>query len=335
MADDTVQMAHGAGGHLARQLMEEYVLPALSNPLLAELHDGVVLPTHGPVAFTTDSFVVQPLFFPGGSIGRLAVCGTVNDLAMTGAAARYLSLALILEEGFPLSELRRVLVDVRQAADEAGVAVVTGDTKVVGRGAGDGIYINTAGVGEMLPGAAVSPRQVRPEMAVIVSGYLGDHAATVIAARHGLELPPDLTSDAAPLKGLVAAMLGASPRIAVLRDPTRGGAAAVLNELAEQAGVGILLEEEAVPVRPSVAGVCELLGFDPLYLANEGKLIAIVEADDADKILAAMHRHPLGENAAVIGRTTREAPGQVGLKTAFGGIRLVEMPLGELVPRIC
>lgn len=335
MADETVQMAHGAGGQMGHSLMEEYILPALGNPILSGLHDGAVLPTTGAVAFTTDSFVVQPLFFPGGSIGRLAVCGTVNDLAMTGAAARYLSLALILEEGFPLADLRRVLADVRQAADEAGVIVVTGDTKVVGRGAGDGIYINTAGVGELRPGISIAPQNVVPDMDVIVSGFLGDHAATVMAARHGLDLPPGVTSDAAPLSDLVGALLRAAPHVAVLRDPTRGGAAATLNELAAQAGVGILLDEEAIPVRDEVAGVCELLGFDPLNLANEGKCIAIVPAAETEKAVTALHAHPLGRDAAVIGRTTAEAAGQVGLKTAFGGIRIVEMPLGSLVPRIC
>ena len=335
MADETVQMAHGAGGKLSHQLMEEYILPALGNAILNNLHDGTVLSVQGPVAFTTDSFVVHPLFFPGGSIGRLAVCGTVNDLAMTGAQAKYLSLALILEEGFLLADLRRVLSDVRQAADEAGVLIVTGDTKVVGRGAGDGIYINTAGVGEMFLNASIAPRNVRAGMDVIVSGFLGDHAATVMAARHNLELPPEIKSDAAPLSDLVRIMLNAAPHIAVLRDPTRGGVAAVLNELAAQSGTGILLDADAVPVRPEVVGVCDLLGFDPLYLANEGKLIAIVPPEETENLLAAMRNHPLGHEAAVVGHTTADAAGQVGLRTDFGGIRIVEMPLGGLVPRIC
>ena len=335
MEHDVITMAHGAGGQLSHALMEEVVLPALGNMLLNVLHDGAVLPLTGRTAFTTDSYVVQPHFFPGGSIGRLAVCGTVNDLSMTGAAPAYLSLAVILEEGFPIAALRRIVADIAAAAEEAGVSIVTGDTKVVPRGCGDGIYINTAGVGTMLAGADIAPTNITAGMDIIVSGTLGDHAATVMAARHGLTLPPEIMSDSAPLCHLTAAMLAAAPSIAVLRDPTRGGVAASLNELAGAAGVGILLDEAAIPVHPAVQGVCDILGFDPLTLANEGKLLAFVPPEDTERVLAVMHADPHGRAACVIGHTTAEAPGSVGLRTALGGIRVVDLPLGELVPRIC
>ena len=336
MEHDVITMAHGAGGQLSHALMEEVVLPALGNMLLNVLHDGAVLPLTGRTAFTTDSYVVQPHFFPGGSIGRLAVCGTVNDLSMTGAAPAYLSLAVILEEGFPIAALHRIVADIAAAAEEAGVSIVTGDTKVVPRGCGDGIYINTAGVGTMLAGADIAPTNITAGMDIIVSGTLGDHAATVMAARHGLTLPPEIQSDCAPLCHLTAAMIAAAgDGIAVLRDPTRGGAAASLNELAGAAGVGVLLDEEQIPVRPAVQGVCEMLGFDPLTLANEGKLLAFVRPDVTARVLDVMHENPYGREACVIGHTTADAPGTVGLRTALGGIRVVDLPLGELVPRIC
>ena len=336
MEHDVITMAHGAGGQLSHALMEEVVLPALGNTLLNVLHDGAVLPLTGHTAFTTDSYVVQPHFFPGGSIGRLAVCGTVNDLSMTGAAPAYLSLAVILEEGFPIAALRRIVADIAAAAEEAGVSIVTGDTKVVPRGCGDGIYINTAGVGTMLAGADIAPTNITAGMDIIVSGTLGDHAATVMAARHGLTLPPEIQSDCAPLCHLTAEMIAAAgDGIAVLRDPTRGGAAASLNELASAAGVGVLLDEEQIPVRPAVQGVCEMLGFDPLTLANEGKLLAFVRPDVTAHVLDVMHENPYGREACVIGHTTADAPGTVGLRTALGGIRVVDLPLGELVPRIC
>ena len=322
MEHDVITMAHGAGGQLSHALMEEVVLPALGNTLLNVLHDGAVLPLTGRTAFTTDSYVVQPHFFPGGSIGRLAVCGTVNDLSMTGAAPAYLSLAVILEEGFPIATLRRIVADIAAAAEEAGVSIVTGDTKVVPRGC--------------VAGADIAPTNITAGMDIIVSGTLGDHAATVMAARHGLTLPPEIQSDCAPLCHLTAAMIAAAgDGIAVLRDPTRGGAAASLNELAGAAGVGVLLEEDAIPVRPAVQGVCEMLGFDPLTLANEGKLLAFVRPEVTARVLDAMHENPYGCEACVIGHTTADAPGTVGLRTALGGIRVVDLPLGELVPRIC
>ena len=335
MEHEVITLAHGAGGKLSRALMEEVVLPELDNAILHTLHDGAVLPIAGRAAFTTDSYVVQPHFFPGGSIGRLAVCGTVNDLAMTGAVPRWLSLAVILEEGFPIATLRRIVRDIRTAAEEAGVLIVTGDTKVVPRGCGDGIYINTAGVGEMIEGADIAPTNIKADMDIIVSGTLGDHAATVMAARHGLTLPPEITSDSAPLCRMTAAMLAAAPAIAALRDPTRGGVAASLNELAQAAGVGILLDAEAIPVQPAVQGVCDLLGFDPLTLANEGKLLAFVPPADTERVLSVMHRDPYGRAACVIGQTTADAAGTVGMRTPLGGIRVVDLPTGELVPRIC
>lgn len=333
--DETIQLAHGAGGRMSAMLTEEVLRPILGNPILDRMHDGATLDMGGKIAFTTDSYVVAPRFFPGGSIGRLAVCGTVNDLAMTGAEAKYLSLSLILEEGLAVEELRRVLKDVRAAADEAGVSIVTGDTKVVGHGACDGIYINTAGVGEIIEGTDIAPQNIRPGMDVIVSGFLGDHAATITAARHGLKLPEAIKSDAAPLNGLVKEMLRAVPEIACMRDPTRGGAAATLNELAAQSGTGILLDEELLPVRPEVEGVCELLGFEPLYLANEGKLIAFVPAEKTETLIAVMHAHPYGKETRCIGNVTDKAPRQVAMKTALGGVRIVDMPTGSLVPRIC
>lgn len=331
-----ITMAHGAGGKASHELMEKIILPELSNPMLDQLHDGAVFPVNGgKMAFTTDSYVVRPRFFPGGNIGKLAVCGTVNDLAMSGAVPKYLSLGLILEEGLPVSELKAILQTIKSAAAEAGVQVVTGDTKVVEKGAADGIFINTAGVGEIIAGVDISPRNIKPGMKVIVSGFIGDHAATVMGARHGLTLPETIKSDCAPLCHLTRKMLEICPEIAVLRDPTRGGVAATLNELAEQAGVGILLDEESIPVQPEVAGVCEILGFDPLYLANEGKLLAVVPAEKADEIVEAMRNVKYGENACIIGEVTEEGAGQVGMETAIGGIRLVDMPLGNIVPRIC
>lgn len=335
MGNEKIEMAHGAGGRMGGALLDEVIMPALGNPILEELHDGARLRVSGNIAFTTDSYVVKPIFFRGGSIGRLAVCGTVNDLAMTGAVAKYLSLALVIEEGFSIDELKNVLADIRAAADEANVKIVTGDTKVVGHGAGDGIYINTAGIGEIIEGSDISPRNIKPGMDIIVSGYLGDHAATIMAARHSIDLPDTVQSDAAPLCDLVKVMAEAAPHIAVMRDPTRGGVAATLNELARQSQVGMLLDEEKIPARDEVMGVCELLGLDILELANEGKLIAIVPHDESENLLRAMKCHRHGKNAAIIGRTTSEAKGEVGLKTRLGAIRVVEMPLGSIAPRIC
>ena len=335
MENEVITMAHGAGGSLSHELVEKYILPEFGNPLLNELHDGASVNVSGRVAFTTDSYVVKPHFFAGGNIGKLAVCGTVNDLAMTGAVPRYLSMGLILEEGYPIAELRKIIHTMKLAADEAGIYIVTGDTKVVGKGAADGIFINTAGIGDILPDVNISPKNVKPGMDVILSGYIGDHAAAVMAGRHNLDLLDNIQSDCAPLNGLTQAILTAAPEIAVLRDPTRGGVAAVLNEIAVQSGTGVLIEEELIPVRPAVQGVCDILGFDPLYLANEGKLLAFCWQKDTERILDAMHDQRYGRDARVIGHTTETAAGQVGMRTAIGGIRVVDMPLGNLVPRIC
>lgn len=335
MENDRITLAHGAGGKVSQKLMEQVILPEFGNPLLNELHDGASVNVSGRVAFTTDSYVVKPHFFAGGNIGKLAVCGTVNDLAMTGAVPRYLSMGLILEEGYPIAELRKIIHTMKLAADEAGIYIVTGDTKVVGKGAADGIFINTAGIGDILPDVNISPKNVKPGMDVILSGYIGDHAAAVMAGRHNLDLPDNIQSDCAPLNGLTQAILTAAPEIAVLRDPTRGGVAAVLNEIAVQSGTGVLIEEELIPVRPAVQGVCDILGFDPLYLANEGKLLAFCWQKDTERILDAMHDQRYGRDARVIGHTTETAAGQVGMRTAIGGIRVVDMPLGNLVPRIC
>lgn len=335
MVSEKITLAHGAGGKISQELMEEVIRPAYGNPILDTLHDGARLSMSGQLAFTTDSYVVQPRFFAGGNIGKLAVCGTVNDLAMTGAVPRYISVGLILEEGLEIAELKEILATMHAAADEAGVAIVTGDTKVVERGKADGIFINTAGIGELIPGTNIAPANVQPGMRVILSGYIGDHAAAIMAGRHGLELPPTITTDCAPLNKMTAAMLAAEPNIAVLRDPTRGGVAAVLNEIAQASNCGVLIDEDAIPVRPEVQGVCDILGFDPLYLANEGKCIAFVPADSAEKLVAVMQANKYGKDARIIGEVTAEAPGQVGLRTALGGIRVVDMPLGNIVPRIC
>ena len=335
MAGERITLAHGAGGKMSQELMQEVILPEFGNPLLNELHDGAAVQMSGKLAFTTDSYVVRPLFFAGGNIGKLAVCGTVNDLAMTGAVPRYISAGVILEEGFLIEDFRRIAHSMKEAAEEAGVLIVTGDTKVVGKGQADGIFINTAGIGDILPDVHISPKNVRAGMKVLLSGYLGDHAATILAGRHQLELPDSIRTDCAPLAELVQNLLRAVPETAVLRDPTRGGLAAVLNEIAEASGVGILIDEEALPIRPEVQGVCDILGFDPLYLANEGKVVAFVPEEKAGLALQTMWNHKYGKDACIIGEATAEAAGQVGLRTGIGGIRVVDMPLGNLVPRIC
>lgn len=335
MEDKFITMAHGAGGAKSQELVAEIMVPAFDNKYLRQMHDGAKLSVKNNIAFTTDSYVVEPLFFNGGNIGKLAVCGTVNDLAMTGAVPKYISVGMILEEGFPVSELRSIVDTMRQAADEAGVYIVTGDTKVVNKNNGDGIFINTAGIGELIEGCDIAPQNVKPGMDIIVSGYLGDHAAAIMALRHKLQLPDTLKSDCAPLNKLAAKILKAAPGIAALRDATRGGAAAVLNEIAGQAGVGMLIDEECLPVRREVRGFCDILGFDPMYLANEGKMLIFANKADTAKILAVMHADEYGKNACVIGSTNDTAPGEVGLRTTIGGIRIIDMPAGEQIPRIC
>ncbi len=336
MKDGRILLAHGSGGKLSHELVARVMLPAFANPALDALHDGARVDVAGAkLAFTTDSHVVKPLFFAGGDIGRLAVCGTVNDLAVSGAVPLYLSAGFIIEEGFPVADLERIVASMRAAAAEAGVAIVTGDTKVVEKGAADGIYINTAGIGAVIPGTDISPQRARPGQDIILSGPVGDHAVAVLACRHGLTLPAAVTSDCAPLGDLIGAVLTAAPSVAVMRDPTRGGLATTLNEIAVQAGVGIIVDEAAIPVRPEVRAVCDLLGFDPLYLANEGKVVIFVETEYSEKVLAAMRGHRYGREARVIGRVTAAPAGQVGLRTEIGGVRLLDMLAGDQLPRIC
>jgi hydrogenase expression/formation protein HypE len=331
-----IVMGHGGGGKLSAELVEHLFLPAFQNEVLANLSDSAVLKlAGGRLAFSTDSFVVQPLCFPGGTIGELAVNGTVNDLAMSGAQPRYLSAGFILEEGLPLELLGQIVGRMAAAARRAGVQVATGDTKVVDRGHGDGLYINTSGIGLIPDGVQIAPHQARPDDVVIVSGEIGLHGIAVMSMRAGLTFETVVESDCAPLNGLVAAMLATSREIHVLRDPTRGGVASSLNEIAKAAGVGIVLDERKLPVSPGVHAACELLGLDPLYVANEGKLIAIVPAAVAEPLLATMRQHELGRLATVIGRVTADHPGLVVARTGLGGARVVDMQVGEQLPRIC
>ncbi len=337
LLDTHITLSHGAGGKSSHALVETVFEPALRNALLAPLADAAVLaPTDGRrLAFSTDGSVVRPLFFPGGDIGELAVNGTVNDLAMAGARPLALSVAFILEEGLPIDDLRRVVDSMARAASEAGVPVATGDTKVVERGSADGMYIATSGVGVVEHDRELSASQIRVGDRVIVSGTIGDHGMAILIARGDLELEVDLHSDTAPLNGMVDVLLGACDGVRCLRDPTRGGVATVLNELAATAEVGVVLDESALPVRPEVNGACEILGIDPLYVANEGKLVAIVAPEAAAAALAAIRAHPHGGDAAIIGEVVAEPPAMVRLDTSFGGSRVVDMLAGDPLPRIC
>jgi hydrogenase expression/formation protein HypE len=333
--EDKILLAHGSGGRLAHDLVEKSFVRALANPLLDRLDDSAVFELSGRLAFTTDSYVVSPIFFPGGDIGKLAICGTVNDLATSGAKPLYLSLAFIIEEGLSLSELEKVVDSVKQAAGEAGVKIVTGDTKVVPRGSADKLFINTAGLGLIPEGVSISGSNAKPGDKVILSGTIGDHGIAVISQREGLGFATKLESDCAPLGGLVADMLKASPNIHSLRDPTRGGLATTLNELARQSKVSIRIEEAKIPLREEVLAACEMLGFDSLYVANEGKMVAIVPPEDADRVLKAMRRNKYGKDAAIIGEVGAEKPGRVVMKTVLGSHRIVDMLVGDLLPRIC
>ena len=335
-AKETILLGHGSGGRMSGDLLRNILLPALQNPVLDRLDDQAIVDVGGSrIAFTTDSFVVKPLFFPGGDIGALAVNGTVNDLAMGGAQPLFLSLALILEEGFPIDTLREVMESVRVAAGLAGVVVVTGDTKVVEKGSGDGLFVNTSGIGLVPPGVRLSADQARPGDCVLLSGTIGDHGITILSQREGLEFESAIASDTAALHTLVAEMLRASPEIRCLRDPTRGGVSSSLNEIAARSSVGIELEEMAIPIRDEVKGACEMLGLDPLYVANEGKLLAIVGPAAADGILEAMRAHPLGRDARMIGRVTDAHPSTVTLRTRLGTSRIVDLLSGDQLPRIC
>jgi len=333
--EDKILLAHGGGGKLAHDLVEKSFVKTLANPLLDKLDDSAVFEVSGKLAFTTDSYVVSPVFFPGGDIGKLAVCGTVNDLAMSGAKPLYLSLAFIIEEGLLLSELEKIVNSVRAAAGEAGVEIVTGDTKVVPRGSADRLFINTAGVGVIAEGVDITGDKAQPGDKVILSGAIGDHGIAVMSQREGLSFATTLKSDCAPLGGLVADMLKVSQNINCLRDPTRGGLASTLNELAGQSKVSIRIEEKDIPVREEVLGACEMLGFDPLYIANEGRLVAIVPAGDADTVLKAMKKNKYGKDAVIIGEVVAKPAGRVVMKTVLGAYRIVDMLVGDLLPRIC
>ncbi|MFI5117965.1 MAG: hydrogenase expression/formation protein HypE [Terriglobales bacterium] len=336
-----IVLGHGSGGKLTAELIDKVFRPAFTNPILDKLDDQAVIQVNGTrLAFTTDSFVVTPIFFPGGDIGRLAINGTVNDLAMSGARPLYLAAAFILEEGLAADDLRRVVESMRDAANEAGVLLVTGDTKVVNRGKGDQVFITTTGLGVIDGPVEISADRARPGDKIILSGFIGDHGMAVMSQRENLEFEGAIESDCAPLHGLVNVMLELTgsdglPTIHCLRDPTRGGVATTLNEIAGQSQVGMLLQERDIPVRETVQGACEILGLDPLYVANEGKLVAIVAAEAADEIVQRMRQHPLGGEAAVIGEVVADHAGMVLMKTEIGGTRVLDVMFGEQLPRIC
>jgi len=335
-AKDTILLGHGSGGKLSAELIRDVFLPSLTNEVLARLDDQAIVNINGQrLALTTDSFVVKPLFFPGGDIGSLAVHGTINDLAMGGASPLFLSAAFIIEEGFSIEDLRRIVASMNRAAAAAGVQVVTGDTKVVEKGKGDGVFINTTGVGIVPDGLELSADRARSGDKVLLSGSIGEHGIAILAQREGLEFETTIESDSASLHTLVGEMLQVSREIRCMRDPTRGGVSSTLNEIAQQSHIGIELEERSIPVREEVRGACELLGLDPLYVANEGKLIAIVAPDAAKALLQAMKQHPLGAAAQIIGTVKPENPGLVTMRTPLGTTRIVDMLAGDQLPRIC
>lgn len=335
-ARESVLLGHGSGGKLSSELLRTIFLPAFQNPVLERLDDQAIVQVNGcRLAFTTDSFVVKPLFFPGGDIGTLAVNGTVNDLAMGGAEPLFLSLAFILEEGLPLAVLRRVVESVRESAARAGVVVVTGDTKVVEKGSGDGLFVNTSGIGLVPGGLRLSADQARPGDVVLLSGTIGDHGITILSQREGLNFESEIRSDTVALHGLVADMLAVSSEIRCLRDPTRGGLSSSLNEIADRSNAGIEIEESAISIRDEVQGACEMLGLDPLYVANEGKLVAIAAPTVAEAILEAMRRNPLGRDAQIIGSVSEGHPRMVTMRTRLGTSRIVDLLTGDQLPRIC
>jgi hydrogenase expression/formation protein HypE len=333
--NDIILLAHGSGGKLSHELVEKRFLPFLTNPMLDKLDDSAIFETSGRLAFTTDSYVVNPIFFPGGDIGKLAICGTVNDLSMSGAKPLYLSLSVIIEEGLPLNELDLIVQSIKAAAKEAEVNITTGDTKVVNQGQADKLFINTSGIGIIPAEVDISGANAKDGDKIILSGTIGDHGIAVMSQREGLRFSVPVESDCAPLNKLVAQMLEASLKIHCLRDPTRGGLATTLNEFARQSNVGIVIQENKIPIKEGVKAACELLGFDPIYIANEGKLVAIVAPNDADKVLAQIKQNGYGRDAAIIGEVTNEHPSRVIMKTKLGSSRIVDMLSGELLPRIC
>ncbi|UCD64108.1 MAG: hydrogenase expression/formation protein HypE [Candidatus Zixiibacteriota bacterium] len=332
---DTIQLAHGSGGKMMTDLISRLFVWAFDNPALNKQDDQAVVEIGKQrLSFTTDSFVVDPIFFPGGDIGELAVYGTVNDICMNGARPLYLSVGMIIEEGMPLADLEKIVVSMKRAAEEAGVVIVTGDTKVVNKGKGDKLFINTAGIGILEHDYTISADQLRPGDKILLSGTIGDHGIAVLSKREGLSFETPVESDTCPLNSLVAQILKAG-HVHAMRDPTRGGVAATLNEFAHASDVGIHIREDHIPVKPAVSGACEVLGLDLLYVANEGKLIAAVPPDKAEAVLRAMKSHPLGQDAAMIGEVTSEQPGMVSMTTRIGGRRIVDMPVAEQLPRIC
>lgn len=336
MKDEKILLDHGSGGKISHSMFSDLILPLFDNEELAKQDDGAILEMpEGKLAFSTDSYVVDPVFFPGGNIGDLAVNGTVNDISMCGALPLYISVGLIIEEGFGIKDLKTILQTMAGAARKAGVKIVTGDTKVVPRGKADKIFINTSGVGVIPPGVNVSGSHAKPGDKIIVSGTIADHGITILSTREGLKFDSDITTDSAPLNRMVSSLVASGCPIHVLRDPTRGGLGTTLNEIAVQSGAGIRLYEKALPVRGAVQGTCELLGFDPLYIANEGKLIAIVPEADADKALEIIRQDEFGKEAVIVGEVTEREPGRVILETLIGGTRIVDMLVGEQLPRIC
>ena len=333
--DKTVLLAHGSGGKLTHELISDIIYPLLANPLLAKMDDSAVIDIQGRMAFTTDSFVVNPIFFPGGDIGRLAVCGTVNDLAVMGAHPLYLSLGLIIEEGLSFSDLEKVMKSIKLAADESGVRIVTGDTKVVNHGSADKLFVNTSGIGLIDREVDISGANARPGDKIILSGTIGDHGVAVMAQREKLRFKVAVESDCAPLNGLVDQILSYKSDLHCMRDPTRGGVATTLNEIALQSGVGLQIYEDKIPVKESVKSACEMLGLEPLYVANEGKLIIIADPGSTDSIVNALRQNKYGKEASVIGEVTAEHPGRVVLRTGLGASRIIDMLSGELLPRIC
>ncbi len=332
---EKILLAHGSGGSMSQSIVNNNILSLLGNPILNRLDDSAVFEAQGKIAFTTDSHVVQPIFFPGGDIGKLSVCGTVNDLSVMGATPLYLSLALIIEEGLSKDDLHKIISSIKEAADEAGVQIVTGDTKVVNRGNADKIFINTAGIGVIADGIDISGHNAKPGNKIILSGTIGDHGIAVLSKREGIGFETKLESDSAPLNKLIAEIMQVSNKINCMRDPTRGGLSSTLNEIAEQSGVSIRIDEDKIPVRREVAAACEMLGLDPLYIANEGKVVVVVEAEDAEKVLAQIKKNKYGQNAAIIGEVTEKHNAKVTMRTPFGTSRIVDMLVGEPLPRIC